>query len=481
MQLKRANTRFAPTPIRKLAANPGTNLAFARVPGKNRIAVYFILFILILLVVPQRTLLAEQKVPDCLLSYQFGPEQHILIVEKATQKLFIYSNYKPEPIETFNITTGKNHGRKLEEGDMKTPEGIYFFRNILSGDELPKIDDYGEKAFTMNYPNPIDRQENREGSGIWLHGAFDIEKIQLPNNSRGCVVMKNQDLVKVSKYLFLNQTPICIYNKIKYDTAANIQKKRDRMINYLKQWKENWESKNINGYIGYYEKDFFYSGMNLDQFKAYKRRLNNLYRFIKLVLSNINLYAFDNYFVVNFNQLYISDKNHFYHNKIQYWRDYKNKAKIADEYSFSLSLPTKFEISKGNYITIDEFRKDYLKQMKTGTVTLSPHEIHLKNISIFGETVKLSLTRSGSASDLKVVPVLRLENKDNTRFQSLKGIPLQDGVPQDYSMAILLKRNETMVEMRKEKDFKLKSLTLFLVNHRNTYEQIITYFVDTQQ
>jgi hypothetical protein len=185
--------------------------------------------------------------------------------------------------------------------------------------------------------------------------------------------------------------------------------------------------------------------------------------------------------VVNFNQLYISDKNHFYNNKIQYWRDYKNKAKIADEFSFRLPPPKKFEISKGNYITIEEFREDYLKQIKTDTVIVSPHEIHLKNISVFGETVKLSLTRSGSARDLKVIPVLRLENKDNTRFQSLKGISLQGGVPRDYSMGIPLKRSETVVVITKEKDFKLKSLTLFLVNHRNTFEQIITYFVNTQQ
>jgi hypothetical protein len=63
----------------------------------------------------------------------------------------------------------------------------------------------------------------------------------------------------------------------------------------------------------------------------------------------------------------------------------------------------------------------------------------------------------------------------------LKGIPLQGGVPQDYSMGILLKRKETMVVMTKEKDFKLQSLTLFLINHRNTFEQIITYFVNTNQ
>ncbi len=364
---------------------------------------------------------------------------------------------------------------------MKTPEGIYFFRGILSGDRLPKTDDYGEKAFTMNYPNPIDKQENRDGSGIWLHGAFDIEKIQLPNNSRGCIVMDNRDLINLSKYLFLNQTPICIYKKITYETAANIEKKRSRMIGYLKEWKENWEKKNTNEYIGYYETDFFYNGMTLDQFKAYKHKLNNLYRFIKVTLSNINIYAFDNYFVVNFNQLYISDKNLFYHNKIQYWRDYKDKAKIADEYSFGLPLPTKFEISTGNYITIDEFREDYLQQMKTDTITFSPRQVHLKNISILGETVKLLLTNSGSARDLEVIPVLRLENENNTRFQSLTGIPLQDGVPQNYSMGIPLLKSETLVVMTKGKDFEIKSLTLFLVNHQNTFEQIITYFVNTQQ
>jgi murein L,D-transpeptidase YafK len=448
---------------------------------KENKSVIFFLFIFILIGFSWWSGAVEQKIPDCLLSYRFGPEQHIVIVEKATQRLFIYSNYKIEPIETFKITTGKNHGRKLVEGDMKTPEGIYFFRRILSGEELPKTDDYGEKAFTMNYPNPIDRNESRNGSGIWLHGAFDSDKTKQPNNSRGCVVMKNQDLVNVSKYLFLNQTPICIYNKIKYETIEKIEEKRSRVINYLRDWKEQWENKNINGYIGYYEKDFFYNGMNLSQFKSYKKKLNTLYRFIKVILSNINIYAFDKYFVVSFNQLYISDKNHFYNNKIQYWRYYKNKAKIVDEFGFSLPTPNRFEVSKGNYITIDQFRKDYQKQLEADTLTVSPHEIHLKNITIFRETVKLTLIRSNSARDLRAIPVLRLENKDDTRFQSLAGIPLQGGVPRDYSRGIPLKRNETMVIMTKEKDIVFKSLTLFLVNHQNTVEQIITYFVNTDQ
>ncbi|NIM15562.1 MAG: L,D-transpeptidase family protein [Candidatus Aminicenantes bacterium] len=420
----------------------------------------------------------EQKIPDCLLSYRFGPEQHMLIVEKSTQNLFVYSNYNAEPVDRFKITSGKNNGPKLEEGDMKTPEGIYFFRNILSGGELPKADDYGEKAFTLNYPNPIDRKEGKDGSGIWLHGAFDGDKINIPYNSRGCVVMKNKDLVRLSKYIFLNQTPICIYNKIKYETIENIREKRDCLIGYLKEWKSNWEDKNLDGYIGYYDPGFSYSRMNLKQFKAFKQRLNQRYRFIRVILSDINIYGFKNYHVTMFNQLYISDINHFYNKKIQYWQDVADKARIVDEFSVRLPPPTKFEFSKGNYITIEEFQKDYLKQMESKTISIAPAEIHLKNVSIFGQTVKLFLKSSGDLSKVRVVPVLKLEHNGDTTLKTLEGITFKRGAPRGYSQAIALDGRETTVVMRKDKKAQLKSLTLFLINRENDVEQIITYIIN---
>lgn len=424
-------------------------------------------------------LTAETMIPDCLLSYRFGPEQFIIIVEKSTQRLFVYSNHKPDPIEHFTITTGKNNGQKLEEGDMKTPEGLYFFRRVLSGEELPKVDDYGEKAFTLNYPNPIDKREERNGSGIWLHGAFDAGKTTSPYNTRGCVVMQNGDLVKVSKYIFLNKTPICIYNKIRFDTVKNIEKKRDRLIDYVRQWKTNWESKNIDGYISYYDSDFSSNGMSLPQFKNYKKRLNNNYRFIKVTLSDINIYGFRNYYIVMFHQLYISDRNHFYSKKIQYWKEIKHTGKIAAEYSSGLPAINKIEVSKGNYVSIDQFRNDYLAQLKADTVTVVPDSVTLGNISIQGEVVKLSLRRGdGGNTDLKVIPVLRLKSSEEFPFLSLEGVPLENGVPRDYTKGVRLRRRETEVVIKKEKESQLRSLTLFVVNNRGELQQIITYFVN---
>ncbi|MCP5103345.1 MAG: L,D-transpeptidase family protein [bacterium] len=441
---------------------------------------FFLFLFAVLLSIAPLTANAQARIPDCLLSYKFGPEQHIIIVEKSTQTLSVYSNYQPEPVETFTITTGKKNGRKLREGDLKTPEGIYYFRRILSGDQLPKVDDYGEKAFTLNYPNPVDKKEARAGSGIWLHGAFSEDKTSNPNNTRGCVVMKNGDLTKVSKYIFLNQTPICIYDKITYDTEENIRTKRDRFIEHLREWKTNWENKNIEGYIDYYEKIFSYSGMNRARFKTYKKNLNSTYRFIKVTLSDINVYHYQDYYIVMFHQLYISDRNHFYSKKIQYWRDAKDadKARIAAEYNVSLPPIDKFEVSRGNYVTIDQFRKDYLRQLESSTVNMAPPSVTLDNISIFEETVTLSIRRDGRNNRLKVIPVLRLQNPDGSPYRSLDGVSLDGGVPGDYSTGIRLENRETKIVMKKEKNVRLRSLTLFLVNSFGKLEQIVTYFVD---
>lgn len=423
---------------------------------------------------------AQEKIPACMLSYKFGPEQYVVVVEKSTQSLLIYSNYKPEPVDRFKITTGKKNGRKLVEGDLKTPEGIYFFRRILSGEELPKVDDYGEKAFTLNYPNAIDHKEKRNGSGIWLHGAFDENKTDSPYNSRGCVVMKNNDLIQVSKYIYLNETPICIYEKIRYDTVENIQKKRDRLIKHLKAWKQNWEDKNIDGYIGYYYSGFRSDGMNLARFKAYKNNLNKNYKFIRVILSDINIYSFDGYHVMTFNQLYISDINHFYSKKIQYWSNGGSDPQIVDERTIGLPKLTRFEVSKGNYITVDRFRGDYIANQARNTIKFSPANIHLKQVMVRDKMVRVSLDTTGGSGGMKVIPVLRFQHQEtnDTRFLSLDGVSLKNGMPEDYSGAIPLNRGATTMTLKRDDKFRLKRLTLVIVNRHNQFEQVITYFLD---
>ena len=454
---------------------------------RTRIALFLLIVI--------NSFLFSVKIPECMLNYKFGQENYILIVDKSKQKLFVFSNYSSEPVDQFIVTTGKVKGRKQYEGDMKTPEGIYFFTRVLEGDELPKVDDYGERAFVMNYPNPFDKYEHRTGSGIWLHGAFNLNKIDSPNNSRGCVVIKNSDLVRISKYIFLNKTPICIYDRIKYEDSEKVKKRREMFLNHIKKWKWTWEEKLIKDYVGFYSNNFRYKGMNKREFKKYKSRLNRIYKYIRVFLFNIDVYSYKNYYIAQFNQLYISDRNQFYTRKFQYWIN-EDKLRIVDEKTFSLSVPNKFEISKGNFITINSYRKNIdfydnklrkkpaveikkLPEFKKEIIieekqVINPVNISINRVVISGENIKIMY--SNSKNNYKIIPVAHLLKGNSSRYKSLNSIRLNKGIPSNPENGIQLNKN-LKVNIIKRSDERVKSITTFVVNNENKFVSIITNFI----
>lgn len=414
-----------------------------------------------------------------MLSHRFGPEHFILVVEKSTQTLLVYSNYEDQPTDRFTITTGRKEGQKVEEGDMKTPEGIYYARRILAGEELPKVEDYGEKAFTLNYPNPMDHLESRSGSGIWLHGAYDNNKIGAPNNSRGCIVMHNGDLLKISKYIYLNKTPICIYDKITYDSAENLEKRREHCISIIKKWKSAWEEKDIDGYIGFFHDRYVSSGMDLAQFRAYKENLNQSYKFIRVFLSDVTLYGYKGYFVVRFNQLYLSDRNMFYNNKIQYWSEIAGSGRLVDEITFPLPAIDRFEFTEGNTQTVAQYRRDLLRKKEATASRTDMQSVALSSLIQEPGSVVLNLARVGGvrSEKIRVIPVLRMQSEGTSWFTSLEGVNLKDGVPQEFSRAVPLSQDRASLTIKKEKEGVLQSLTLFMVNDQDKFSQIVTYFV----
>jgi len=437
-----------------------------------------LLFFATILLSVQFMLSAEEKIPECMLNYKFGKEQYTLVVDKMSQTLYVYSNYSPEPLEKIIITSGKKSGRKMFEGDLKTPEGIYFFTRILNGEELPTYDDYGDKAFTMNYPNPIDKMEKRNGSGIWLHGAHDPSKTTSPTNSRGCVVMKNSDLMKISRYIFVTQTPIIIYNKIVYDTPENIVKRRNKVINHIRFWKESWEEKRIDDYIGCYIDSFKYKGKSLNWFRTYKNNLNKSYKFIRVFLSNVQLVGFKNYFTSMFNQLYISDRNHFYSKKLQYWKFFNtSKPSLIAEKSYPLPGISRFELKKGNYVNIDEYRRSVLTNQQKSLIKLNPSTIYVKELNLSDSSVKLTLDRTGQLYSASVIPVFSFNRKGEQIFRSISGVPLSGGIPSNYAKSVKMRNRNLKIEVPREKDEKVRSLTVFIIRN-NTIAQIITYFMD---
>ncbi|MEE9551671.1 MAG: L,D-transpeptidase family protein, partial [Gammaproteobacteria bacterium] len=135
----------------------------------------------------------SQQVPDFHLQ-PGGKEKHIVVVELNASRLYLFQNKNgiPHLLGDFYATIGKNGIDKFEEGDQKTPTGVYFVTGFIDPSELPDL--YGDGAYPINYPNVWDKRHDHTGHGIWLHGTPSNTYSRPPRDSNGCVIISNEDL-----------------------------------------------------------------------------------------------------------------------------------------------------------------------------------------------------------------------------------------------------------------------------------------------
>ncbi len=148
-----------------------------------------------------------------------------IIVEKSTHRLFFYRGERL--VKSIKVTTGKRRGDKLVEGDLKTPEGVYFLTEFLEDEELPAK--YGTRAIVLDYPNPVDKFQGKTGYGIWVHGTDDPPRLERPYDSRGCVVMLNSDVDDLSGMITLNSTPVVIVEKLEFASKEEAREELERI------------------------------------------------------------------------------------------------------------------------------------------------------------------------------------------------------------------------------------------------------------
>lgn len=140
------------------------------------------------------------------------PENTIIdsiVVMKSERTLIVYSG--ANKIKTYKIALGKNPvGKKRFEGDLKTPEGLYYI------DAKSSTSNY-HKNMNVSYPNAEDiqyaaAQHKSAGGDIKIHG--------LPNGSKeedyiisdwtlGCIAVTNSEIDELFKHIKLG-SPILI-------------------------------------------------------------------------------------------------------------------------------------------------------------------------------------------------------------------------------------------------------------------------------
>lgn len=239
---------------------------------------------------------------------------HILIAEKSTHLLHLFKNVegKPELVKSYQVVTGKKTGDKGNEGDFRTPEGIYNFTDFLTNKQLIEKSGaqgviYGAGAFVTDYPNPVDQRMGKTGSGIWLHSTNDETRIDKGLDSRGCVVTANNDLLDVSKYLELHKTPIIIVQDLVYLNEKTHETQKNTIKKDIESWLESWRNKEIEGYMSHYHvTDFKDPKGTFTKYKAYKKAVFSNPGKPKIDLENMTILQSKNYAVVIFTQRYQS-------------------------------------------------------------------------------------------------------------------------------------------------------------------------------
>jgi murein L,D-transpeptidase YafK len=261
------------------------------------------------------SLFAEEFFPESIYQLDEKYTHHVIIVEKSTHTLYLYENKNnlPKLVRSFKIATGKRTGNKKAQGDKKTPEGIYFFKRFRPASELVSAYGkvgliYGAGAFTMNYPNLIDKKNGKTGSGIWLHSTDDDTRISKGLDSRGCVVASDADIKEISKYIELGNTPIIVTQNISFLKKGTWDANKTEITETIVEWAKAWKSNDFETYINQYSVSDFHSDTkgNFYSYKNYKRRVFKRPGEPEINFRNISILNFKDYAVVTMLQDYKS-------------------------------------------------------------------------------------------------------------------------------------------------------------------------------
>ncbi|MDR2161996.1 MAG: L,D-transpeptidase family protein, partial [Desulfovibrio sp.] len=226
----------------------------------------------------------------------------MLAVDKAAQHLYLVEGADPPRIaRSYACTTGQVKGDKRVQGDLKTPEGVYFIVNHLSSGLDYTL--YGREAYTLNYPNPVDRLRRKTGYGIWIHGRG--EPIS-PLQTQGCVAMDNEDLASLGRFLQPG-TPVSLTESYRQaatavsQDAAAIRTLRGKVLD----WAGSWSARSSKMF-DFYNKEA-YALAQEEPFSAFQRQKERLFStlpWIRTTVRDIQVLPGPGYWVTWFYQEY---------------------------------------------------------------------------------------------------------------------------------------------------------------------------------
>jgi len=260
-------------------------------------------------------------------SFGYFSELNSLLICNKSNSLLKF--YKKDSNSTFVLQnkyqafTGKNSGDKEHEGDLKTPIGVYKITK-----RIDKLDDfYGPLAFVTSYPNIYDTYQNKDGSGIWIHGLPIHQKRD--TFTKGCIAIGNKEIECLDKNLLISNS-LLVINRDTYPK----EKKQEyiTILSELYRWRSAWLYNDINSYLSFYSKAFKrYDGLEYQEFKKYKTTIFSRKQEKEIIFTNISIIPYPDdtkkLYIIYFHENYKS-KNYAFQGEKNLIVELSNKNKI---------------------------------------------------------------------------------------------------------------------------------------------------------
>ncbi len=302
------------------------------------------------IVEPQAILPPKSLVPSDLVKLGGGNyfSKKAIVLDKKNRTLSLWEqqlNGQIQFIKAYPADFGRSQGDKFKIGDLKTPEGVYFFQTTLAGKQID-YNEYGNRAFTTNYPNFWDQKEKKTGSGIWLHAIPPTKTLN--RGSRGCVVVRNAAIEELKQHISFKDTPIIIKDEIRYVTPSSNKKIHTKLLTLLKNWAQSWQNKDLKTYINYYGKDFKALNKSKSEWATYKKHLNKIYKVIQVKINHPIILTHNDEVTIKFIQNYRSDGHGDFGKKTLYLKNVGGEYKIVHEKWESMNNKTIASLYKTN-------------------------------------------------------------------------------------------------------------------------------------
>jgi murein L,D-transpeptidase YafK len=265
---------------------------------------------------------------EALIADSPGLPPALVAVDKDAHQIYYLEKRSPPAVrDVFPSIHGQGEGDKQSEGDLRTPEGVYF----ITGRIRRPLDfvEYGSQAHGLNYPNPVDRLRGKTGSGIWIHSKG------LPiadQATRGCIAVDLAAIDILSPRL-LPGTPVVVAATVLSDGIAPIPDSSSSPLDAVTrlisektaEWNRAWAARSP-AMFDFYDPEAYgkAQGESFPSFRSQKEYLFQRFPWLHIQHGEINVLQGPGYWVSWFKQYYRAPNMRTEGIRRLYWQPVKN-------------------------------------------------------------------------------------------------------------------------------------------------------------